>query len=316
MQKKISIPLLIVIALLAGLASASVYELFKQTPYSIFNKTKMEAPGLKWIGDSVVVQSYPFKVDGPLTFAGERVPMEDPDVQERLDRELVINVYRHANTILNMKLANRYFPEIEKILLEEGVPTDFKYMPLIESDLRDAYSPSGAAGFWQFVAPTAKQYGLEVNEKVDERYNVERSTRAACVYLKQAKEKLGSWTAAAAAYNFGTDGIASKMQTQHTDNYYDLSITIETSRYVFRMLAMKIIFASPERAGFHLADEDLYQPLQYKTIQVDTPVTDLAAFAEKFGLKYKELKLLNSWMRNSTLPNPTHKVYDVKILPK
>ena len=143
----------------------------------------MEAPGLKWIGDSVVVQSYPFKVDGPLTFAGERVPMEDPDVQERLDRELVINVYRHANTILNMKLANRYFPEIEKILLEEGVPTDFKYMPLIESDLRDAYSPSGAAGFWQFVAPTAKQYGLEVNVKVDERYNVERSTRAACVYL-------------------------------------------------------------------------------------------------------------------------------------
>ena len=276
----------------------------------------MEAPGLKWIGDSVVVQSYPFKVDGPLTFAGERVPMEDPDVQERLDRELVINVYRHANTILNMKLANRYFPEIEKILLEEGVPTDFKYMPLIESDLRDAYSPSGAAGFWQFVAPTAKQYGLEVNEKVDERYNVERSTRAACVYLKQAKEKLGSWTAAAAAYNFGTDGIASKMQTQHTDNYYDLSITIETSRYVFRMLAMKVIFASPEKAGFHLADEDLYQPLAYKTIQVDTPVTDLAAFAEKFGLKYKELKLLNSWMRNSTLPNPTHKVYDVKILQK
>lgn len=276
----------------------------------------MEAPGLRWLGDSVVIKSYPFKIDGELTFAGERVPIEDPDVQERLDRELEVNVFRHAGTILNMKLANRFFPEIEKILIEEGVPTDFKYMPLIESDLRDAYSPLGAGGFWQFVPATAKQYGLEVNEKVDERYNVERSTRAACAYLKLAREKLGSWTAAAAGYNFGTDGIAAKMQTQHTNNYYDLSITIETSRYVFRMLAMKVIFANPEKAGYHLADEDLYQALPYKTIQVDTTVNDLALFAEQFGLKYKELKLLNSWMRNSCLPNPTHKVYDVKILQK
>jgi len=299
-----------------GLGSASVYELVKPKPYNVFSETRMEAPGLRWLGDTVVMQAYPFKVDGELTFAGERVPLEDPDVRERLDRELQINIFRQSNTILDMKLANRFFPEIEKILLEEGVPTDFKYMPLIESDFRDEYSPAGAGGFWQFVPATAKQYGLEVNEKVDERYNVERSTRAACAYLKLAREKLGSWTAAAASYNFGVAGILNKMQSQHADNYYDLSITVETSRYVFRMLAMKVIFANPEKAGYHLTDDDLYQPLPYKTIQVDTTVNDLAVFAESFGLKYKELKLLNAWMRNSILPNAAGKVYDVKILEK
>ncbi len=316
MQKKRSIPLIIFIALATGIASATIYEIVKPASNNIFDETRKETPGLQWIGDSVVLQAHPFRVEGPLFFAGERVPLEDPDVRERLDRELTINVYRHSNTILNMKLANRFFPEIEKIMIEEGVPTDFKYMPLIESDLRDAYSPAGASGFWQFVPATAKNYGLEVNDKVDERYNVERSTRAACQYLKEAKEKLGSWTAAAASYNFGIDGIAGKIQSQHTSNYYDLWITIETSRYVFRMLAMKVIFADPERAGYHLSDADLYQPLLYKTVEVDTAVNDLAAFAEQFGLKYKELKSLNSWMRNSSLPNPNHKVYDIRILTK
>jgi hypothetical protein len=264
----------------------------------------------------MVIKVYPFKVDGELTFAGERVPLEDPDVRERLDRELLINLYRHSNTILDMKLANRFFPEIEKIMIDEGVPTDFKYMPMIESDFRDAYSNAGASGFWQFVPATAKQYGLEVNDKIDERYNVERSTRAACTYLKAAKERLGSWTAAAASYDFGMEGIASKMQSQHTSNYYDLWITIETSRYVFRMLAMKVIMANPEKAGYHITDDDLYQPFQYKTVDIDTTVNDLASFAEGFGLKYKELKLLNSWVRNSSLPNAAHKTYEVRIMQK
>lgn len=316
LQKKILIPLLIVTALATGIVSATIYEIVKPKPGNIFDKTRKETPGLKWVGDSIVLQAYPFNVEGDLYFAGERVPLEDPDVRERLDRELTINAYRHSNTILNMKLANRFFPEIEKIMTEEGVPTDFKYMPLIESDLRDVYSPAGASGFWQFVPATAKLYGLEVNDKVDERYNVERSTRAACKYLKEAKEKLGSWTAAAASYDFGIEGISSKMQSQHTSNYYDLWITIETSRYVFRMLAMKVIFADPERAGYHLTDADLYQPVVYKTVEVDTTVNDLAAFAEQFGLKYKELKMLNPWMRNTSMPNPNHKVYDVRILTK
>ena len=316
MQKKILIPLLILTALVAGLTSATVYELVKAKPYNVFDKTRTEAPGLKWVGDSVVIQAYAFHVEGELSFAGERVPLEDPDVKERLDRELLINFYRHSNTILDMKLANRFFPDIEKILIEEGVPTDFKYMPMIESDFRDAYSAAGAGGFWQFVPATAKQFGLEVNDKVDERYNVERATRAACKYLRGAKERLGSWTAAAASYDFGVEGIAGKMQSQHTTNYYDLWITIETSRYVFRMLAMKVIFANPEKAGYHLTDADLYQPFPYATVEVDTAINDLAAFSEQFGLKYKELKNLNSWMRNSSLPNASHKVYQVKILQK
>jgi membrane-bound lytic murein transglycosylase D len=316
LRRKLILPLIIIITLAAGLASATIHELAKPKPYNVFEETRLEAPGLKWIGDSVVLQSYPFKVEGELSFAGERVPLEDPDVRERLDRELIINLYRQSNTILDMKLANRYFPEIEKIMIDEGVPTDFKYLPMIESDFRDAFSAAGAGGFWQFVPATAKMYGLEVNEKVDERYHIDRSTHAACQYLKAAKEKLGSWTAAAASYNFGMDGIAAKLQSQHTTNYYDLSITIETSRYVFRLLAMKVLFANPEKAGYHLTDDDLYQPFQYKTVQVDTTVNDLAVFAEGYGLKYKELKLLNAWMRNSMLPNSAHKVYDVKIMTK
>ena len=316
LQKKISIPLLVISALIAGLASATIYELVKPKPYNVFEETRRETPGLRWIGDSAVLPAYAYRVEGELTFAGERVPLEDPDVKERLDRELLINLYRHSNTILDMKLANRFFPEIEKIMIEEGVPTDFKYMPMIESDFRDAYSNAGASGFWQFVPATAKQYGLEVNDKIDERYNVEKATRAACKYLKGARERLGSWTAAAASYDFGVEGIAGKMQSQHTTNYYDLWITIETSRYVFRMLAMKVVFGNPEKAGYHLSDADLYQPFAYKTIEVDTTVNDLAAFSEQFGLKYKELKNLNSWMRNSSLPNASHKVYQVRILQK
>jgi membrane-bound lytic murein transglycosylase D len=282
---------------------------------NIFAKTKDEAPGLRWVRDTAM-QVYPFRVDGELTFAGEHVPLEDADVRERLDRELQINVFRQSNTILNMKLANRYFPDIERILIEEGVPTDFKYLPLIESDLRDAISPAGAGGFWQFVGPTAKMYGLEVNDIIDERYNIEESTHAACVYLKGAKERLGSWTAAAASYNFGVDGVAGKLEKQRTTSYYDLSITSETSRYVFRMLAMKIIFADPERAGYHLQTEDLYQPVPYKIVEVDTTISDLADFAQSQGLKYKELKQLNAWMRNSSLPNKAKKTYQIKILTK
>ena len=316
MAKKLILPLFIIITLAAGLASATIYEISKPKPYNVFDETRQETPRLNLVGDSMTLQAHTLRVEGEIYFAGERVPLEDPDVRERLDRELLINLYRHSNTILDMKLANRFFPEIEKIMTEEGVPTDFKYMPMIESDFRDAYSNAGASGFWQFVPATAKQYGLEVNDKIDERYNVERSTRAACTYLKAAKERLGSWTAAAASYDFGMEGISGKMQSQHTSNYYDLWITIETSRYVFRMLAMKVIMANPEKAGYHITDDDLYQPFQYKTVDVDTTVNDLANFAEQFGLKYKELKLLNPWMRNSSLPNAARKTYQVRIMQK
>jgi len=314
LQKSKHISLFLVALLGIGISSATIY-ISKPTLINIFSQTKKEAPGLKWERDTVI-HIYPFHVDGEMTFAGERVPLEEADVRERLDREIQINVLRQSNTILNMKLANRFFPEIERILAEEGVPADFKYLPLIESDLRDVVSPAGAGGFWQFVPATAKIYGLEVNDIVDERYNVDKCTRAACAYLKNAKERLGSWTAAAAAYNFGTDGIAGKLDAQHTTNYYDLSIASETSRYVFRMLAMKAIFADPERAGYHLQTEDLYQPLPYTVLEVDTPITKLADFADAHGLKYKELKVLNPWMRNTSLPNKNKKVYQIRLLSK
>lgn len=298
-----------------GFASAKIYGEYRQKPTNIFNRPQPEAAKVKWMRDTLV-EVYPFHIDGELQFCGEPVPLNDVDVRERLDRELQINVFRQASTILDMKLANRYFDTIEKILVEEGVPADFKYLPLIESDFRDVVSPSGAAGFWQFLAPTAKTYGLEVNEAVDERYHLEKSTRAACQYLKLAKDKLGSWTAAAASYNFGIDGVAGKFKAQRTSNYYDLAITSETSRYVFRMLAMKVIFMNPERAGYHVIESDLYQPISYTTVEVDTPITDLAEFCSASGIRYKELKQLNPWLRNTSLPNKNKKVYQVKILKK
>jgi hypothetical protein len=187
-------------------------------------------------------------------------------------------------------------------------------LPLIESGFRDVTSPAGASGFWQFLSGTGKRYGLEINEDVDERYHVEKSTRAACAYLKEAKAKLGSWTLAAASYNMGIEGINAKLQKQHVASYYDLFLTQETSRYVFRMLAMKAIFTSPRKAGYMLEANDLYQPYTYKTVTVDSSIADIANFAEANGLLYKHIKLLNSWMRSTAIPNKEKKQYEIKIL--
>lgn len=288
---------------------------FESNKVNVFEKTRQEAPAVKWQNSIDSTQKIePLRIAGELFFAGEKVPLEDPEVFERLDRELQINVFWHSNTLLTMKLANRYFPVIEKILAEEGVPNDFKYLPLIESGFRDVVSPSGAAGFWQFLAPTAKLYNLEVRADIDERYHVEKSTRAACAYLKKAKERLGNWTAAAASYNIGLQGMADRCKTQNSNNYYDLLLTQETSRYVFRMLAMKAIFANPEAAGYYIKSEDLYQPFSYKTITVDTPITNIASFAADFGLQYRHIKLLNSWLRDNYLHNKDRKVYEIKIM--
>ena len=315
MARKLYLPLLLLILFGVGVSSAMLFKLVKLDPVNILLKTKGEAAGVIVRSDTVL-QIYPFRVEGELYFAGERVPLEDPEVRERLDRELQINVFRQSNTVLDIKLANRFFPEIERILLEEGVPTDFKYLPLIESDFRDVVSASGAAGFWQFLPTTAKNFGLEVNNDIDERYHVEKSTRAACQYLKKAKERLGSWTAAAASYNFGTEGVAGKLESQNTTNYYDLSITAETARYVFRMLAMKVIFSDPLRAGYHFSDPDLYQPTIYNTVQVDSSIIDLPQFAAIFNLRMKDLRMLNMWMRSTSLPNKARKTYQIRIMQK
>jgi hypothetical protein len=288
---------------------------FSDNKVNVLACTKGQCPAITWVHpiDSFM-RAYPVSITGELYFAGERVPLEDPEVRERLERELEINVFWRSNTLLGMKLANRYFTELSDALKVDSVPDDFKYLALIESDLRDEVSPAGAVGFWQLLKSTAKTYGLEVNDEVDERYNIEKSTKVASAYLKDAHEKLGSWTMAAASYNLGLSGTMHRMADQKANNYYDMFFNPETSRYVFRMLAMKIIFSDPEKAGFIVQPDELYQPYKYKVIEVDTGIASISDFAAQFGLKYKHIKIANTWLRDARLTNREHKKYEIKIL--
>jgi len=260
---------------------------------------------------SQVVNSYglPKVID----FAGESTPMNIADVVERLDREMVINANLHSTTTLILKRANRVFPIIEPILKKNGIPDDFKYLAVIESGLVNVVSPAGARGVWQFMPQTAKEYGMEVNDFVDERYHLEKSTQAACDYLKAAKNKFGNWTLAAASYNGGMAGINKQIERQGVSDYYDLLLTEETSRYVFRILALKEIMKNPDKYGFTLPNEQLYFPIETKQITVDSTVTDLASFAKNQGINYKVLKIHNPWLRDTKLDNKTKKVYTIDI---
>ena len=250
-----------------------------------------------------------------LEFAGESVPMHRHDVRESFDRELLVNTYWQSSTLLLLKRANRWFPVIEPILEEHGVPGDFKYLALIESNLTQAVSPAGARGFWQILEGTGRDLGLEINDYVDERYHVEKSTAAACEYLLDARERYGSWTLAAAAYNIGNSRLRRILDNQQVDCYYDLFLNEETARYVFRILAIKSIFSDPVAAGFHVRDEDLYPIETYYTIAVDTAISDLTAFAQEHNTTYKALRNLNPWMRRYELPNPNGKTYHIKLPP-
>ena len=317
-MKKKAVLALIIGLLAIGAASAWAIKKAVSTDdkhVNIFEKTTTECPGIKWvdaIDSSQMV--FPINIEGELYFAGERVPLEDPDVRERLERELQLNAYWHSNTLMSMKLANRYFDELENILTANGVPTDLKYMALIESNFRNDVSPAGAAGFWQFVKGTAKNFDLEVNEEVDERYNIEKSTLAACKFLKDAKEKLGNWTLAVASYNMGLSAMQERVKDQKTTSYYDMYFNPETSRYLFRMIAIKIIFSNPKRAGFFLKPEELYQPYKYKTLEVDGGIPNIADFAAQYNLKYKHIKIVNTWLRDAKLTNSNHKKYTIKIM--
>ncbi|MEO8515603.1 MAG: lytic transglycosylase domain-containing protein [Flavobacterium sp.] len=253
--------------------------------------------------------SLPDEID----FAGEKAPLHIYDVKERMDRELLVNEYLHSSTILIMKRANKVFPVIEPILAKYNVPDDFKYLAVIESSLVNATSSSGAKGVWQFMPETAKEKGMEVSETVDERYHLEKSTEAACRYFLAAKEKFGSWTLAAASYNGGMNGIAKQIEFQQVNNYYDLLLTDETSRYVFRILALKEIMKKPVLYGFELPVKDLYENLPTKKILVDSSITNLALFAKGQGINYKILKYHNPWLRDKKLDNPTKKVYQIEI---
>lgn len=248
-----------------------------------------------------------------MDFAGEQVPTYMADVQERLDKEMVTNMNYHTNTTLVIKRANKVFPIMEPILAKYGVPDDFKYLAVIESSLVNAVSPAGARGVWQFMPSTAKEKGMEVSEQVDERYHLEKSTEAACKYLIAAKEKFGSWTLAAASYNGGIGGIKTKMEEQQVDNYYDLLLTEETSRYVFRILALKEIMKNADKYGFSIPKEALYYQIPTKKIVVDSSIINLAAFAKSQGVNYKILKLHNPWLRDKVLLNAAGKKYEIEI---
>ena len=247
------------------------------------------------------------------TFAGEPIPVEDADVYERLDRELLVNTYWQSNGILLIKRAKKYFPIIEPILKEEGVPDDLKYLALAESGLQNVTSPAGAKGFWQIMRATGKDYGLEINGNVDERFHIEKATRFACEYLKSAKEKFGSWALAAASYNAGRSYILRELDRQEANGYYDLLLGEETSRYVFRLAAMKLIFQEPEKYGFMIDPEHLYEPLDYKVVEVDTAISNLARFARGYDMSYKNLKIFNPWLREKELVNRSGKKYEIKI---
>lgn len=248
-----------------------------------------------------------------MDFCGEEVPMHITDVRERLDRELIVNQHMHGSTIMILKRANRFFPVIEPILKEKNVPDDFKYLAVIESSLTNATSSAGAKGFWQFMPQTAREKGMEVTETVDERYHLEKATYAACDYLLKAKEKFGSWTLAAASYNGGMNGIQKAIDQQMVTNYYDLLLTDETFRYVFRILALKEIMQNTTKYNFNFKAEELYPPSKIRKVEVDSTITNLARFAKSQGVNYKELKLHNPWLRDTKLDNPSKKKYILDI---
>lgn len=244
---------------------------------------------------------------------GEKVPLENFEVYERLDRELVVNTYWHSSTILALKRAARWFPVIEPILKKNNVPVDFKYLAVAESNLENVVSPAGATGFWQFIKSAATEYGLEVNEEVDERYHVEKSTEAACKYIKDAYSKFGSWTMAAAAYNAGLNGISKWSSIQKTNIYYNLTLGVETSRYIARVAAIKIIMENPQKYGYYLNENDFYKPLKFTEVILDSSVTDFADYAASLGINYKTLKLYNPWLRDNKLKVKNGVTYKIKI---
>lgn len=256
---------------------------------------------------------YALNVPGDLNFAGEKLPLESPDILERMDRELLVNTYWQSNGLLMFKRANKYFPTIEPILEKYNVPEDFKYLAVIESGLQNVTSPAGAKGFWQIMKTTGRENGLEINTNVDERYNLQLATEVACKYLVKAKERFGTWTLAAASYNAGMAGIDKRLKDQGVNNYYDLLLGQETGRYIFRIVALKEILSNPKQYGFNFRNTDLYRTIPTYMVEVDTAVTNFVQFSEKFGINYKILKLHNPWLREKHLNNKSRKKYFIEI---
>lgn len=248
-----------------------------------------------------------------LEFAGEKVPTENFEVLERMEREFLSNTYWHSATILAIKRANRWFPVIEPILKKNNIPDDFKYLAVAESNLENVISPAGATGFWQFMKPAGEKYGLEINSQVDERYDVEKSTGAACKYLRDSYDMFGSWVVSAASYNMGQDGVQKQRERQKVKNYFNLVLNSETSRFVARIVSLKYILQNPEKYGFDIKTEDKYKPLDYSEVTLDSSVADLADYATRLGVNYFILKMYNPWLRDNYLSNKTNTAYTIKL---
>lgn len=255
----------------------------------------------------------PYKLPENVTFAGEKMPLDNFDTRESLDREILTSAYRHSSTIMIIKRANRYLPLIEKILSKNNVPDDFKYLVAAESEFTNMVSPAGATGFWQIMAETGKEYGMEINNVVDERYDIEKSTEFACDYFLKSFEKYGNWTLAAASYNGGRAALDEQINIQKENNYYDLLLAEETARYIFRAVAYKLVITDPKSFGFDIDENDLYPELDYYEVKVDTAIADFSVFAKRFGTNYKMLKLLNPWLRKPYFTPKSDKTYIIKM---
>ncbi len=248
-------------------------------------------------------------------FAEERVPLEQYDVKESLDNEMLSNAFWHSQMFRFIKRSNRYFPIIEPILKKNNIPDDFKYLAVAESGLDDVVSPSRAEGKWQFLKRTAKDYGLTVDKYVDERYHLEKATQAACDYLNKAYKQFGNWTLAAASYNMGIEGLSRSLESQKVQSYYDLFLNRETAKYVFRIIAIKLVMEHPEQYGFYLTKGELYPLIPTTFVTIDTTINDLKTFAIRQNCNYKILKQLNPWLRNTSLPVKANKSYQI-LFPK
>ncbi len=282
------LPTIVLFLLVAGIVVYLIFDKIRGRPQLV-------------IEDNSSYQVYSIEVPLRLDFCGERVPVRDPEVHERLDRELHVATYYHSSTILIAKRTGRFFPIIERILKEEGMPEDLKYVAIVESNLTQPVSPAGAEGMWQFMPQTAEYYGLEVNDEVDERYHVEKSTRAACKYFRDAHRMFGSWTSAAASYNLGMGGMQNQLRNQRADSYYDLLLNQETSRYVFRILAYKAVLENPADYGFRIPNSAYYRPEATRRVTVSETIPSLVDFAIEQGTTYKTLFTLNPWLRAQSL---------------
>jgi hypothetical protein len=307
MSKRLTVLLFTAIALL----SVGVIYLFINSG----DKKEIEKAPVTEVMTFVEGMNYamPVPIPDTVSFAGELVPTGLFYVKEQLDRELTVNTYWHSSTILTLKRANRWFPLIDSILAKNGIPSDFKYVALIESGLLNVVSPSGAAGFWQFLDKTGKEYGLEINKEVDERYHAAKATQAACDYLNKSYRKFGNWTLVAASYNAGQGRIEETIEKQQVRNFYHMFLNDETSRYIFRILAMKIIYENPVAYGFKIKKGDLYDPLNVKTVKVTSTISDLPSYALRQNTTYRMLKELNPWLRSDKLSVRNGEEYEIAL---